>query len=200
MESCETWRLFVALPVPVLVRSSLAAAIEELGRGFHPGTIRWVNPVHYHVTLRFLGEVSANQVAYLSGNLQSACFSQSRFRVRAAGLGCFAAHGIPRIIWGGVIDASKRLFSLREAVSKATSPFASQEVELQFAGHITVGRVKGLHSVAARELSARVAAAADVEFGSWEADHVELIRSRLSGGDPNYQTVSCASFANCPEP
>src|SRR5471032_40672 len=60
-------RLFTALEIPADVGQSLAML-----RGGLPGA-RWIDPVNYHLTLRFIGDVDdslAREVAWMLGQVR----------------------------------------------------------------------------------------------------------------------------------
>ena len=63
---------------------------------------------------------------------------------------------------------------------ESARPFTLQEPDEAFAGHVTLGRFKGLRRAEADRLARLAAGMAGRFFGEWRADEVELIRSELS--------------------
>ena len=64
-------RLFTALEIPAETGRSLAML-----RGGLPGA-RWIDPEHYHLTLRFIGNIDdllAREIAFMLGNVRRLSF------------------------------------------------------------------------------------------------------------------------------
>ena len=58
-------RVFFAIALDDAARSAAEALLAELRSAPHADAVRWVRPEGLHVTLRFLGEVAAEQLALL---------------------------------------------------------------------------------------------------------------------------------------
>ena len=82
-------RLFVALDIPDAVRAALSELSDQLKKTCP--NARWVGLRGVHVTLKFIGEVSAEQVEEIRRALGELP-SFSPIEVRFAGLG-FLLHG-----------------------------------------------------------------------------------------------------------
>ncbi len=65
-------------------------------------------------------------------------------------------------------------------MQKGAREFTKEEVEEQFVGHITLGRVKILNRGDSTELGRLVSHLARKHFGKWIAQNVEIMRSELS--------------------
>ena len=63
--SPEKLRLFVAIPVPEEARTEMARVQDDLRRFAEANDIRWVDPAQFHLTLKFLGDVVAENVITL---------------------------------------------------------------------------------------------------------------------------------------
>jgi 2'-5' RNA ligase len=59
-----------------------------------------------------------------------------------------------------------------------------------FVGHITLGRIQRIRHSESEVLSKATADLADLFFGEWTANHVELIRSELSSNGSRYSTLA----------
>jgi len=51
----ETWRLFIAIPLPDAVIATLEEAQRMLKKAVPQRTVTWVAPHNIHLTLKFLG-------------------------------------------------------------------------------------------------------------------------------------------------
>jgi 2'-5' RNA ligase len=186
----ESYRLFIALEVPEAVRSELERAQQRLRREVSGGVIRWARQDQLHLTLRFLGDVEAGRVPELIQGLQRACGQFAALEMRAGGIGFFPSPQRPRVIWAGATDTRERLTALAGAITQATLTFCAEPSETRFAGHITLGRIKDLSSVA------RAAGRETGRFyGEWVALEIALIRSRLASSGSTYSRLAGVPLA-----
>ena len=172
-------RLFVAVSTPETVRGEIAKAQNELRQALSEGAVRWTRPEHFHVTLRFLGNVAADRVDALSEKLRHACHDVAAMKVRAERLGFFPGRGFPRVIWVSVRDEHEQLAHLHRAIQNSTTEFTSEPEENEFAGHITLGRAKKIGRKESDALAGFATRMRQKSFGEWTVDGVELFRSEL---------------------
>lgn len=187
----EPWRLFVALSLPEPVKAAIEQAQAALRRVLRVNQVRWTRADQFHLTLKFLGNVDARRVKALTQALLAACHGTPPLPLRAAGLGCFPERGLPRVIWAGVQDANDgALVRLQAAVEHAARAFTAEPAEKSFAGHVTLGRIKGIRRSEAAALAQAAENWAGQELGQWTAERVELIRSELTPAGPRYRTLA----------
>ncbi|MGQ0538745.1 MAG: RNA 2',3'-cyclic phosphodiesterase [Gemmatimonadaceae bacterium] len=92
-------RVFVAAdPGPLLQREVYDAAAPL--RAAAPG-VRWVAPERLHVTLKFLGEQSADAVARLRRTLAEVAALSVPADIELSGYGAFPNFRRPRVVWMG---------------------------------------------------------------------------------------------------
>ncbi|MCX8156251.1 MAG: RNA 2',3'-cyclic phosphodiesterase [Verrucomicrobiae bacterium] len=177
----ETWRLFVAIPLPQRVIAAVADLQAALRRAVPQAHVRWTPPHQFHLTLRFLGEVPAARVPALQTRLQSACSGHAALEMQLHAPGFFPHAHHPRVVWVGLQGQLNPLHALQQAVAAATADFAEKDTAPEkFSAHITLGRIK---SLTPRERSDLVQAAAQQPPATpvtWRADRVQLMRSTLS--------------------
>lgn len=172
-------RLFVALAAPDGVKAEIEKAQDELRQALPDGSVRWTRPEHFHLTLRFLGNVAVDRVDALSDTLLHACRDFAPMKVRAERIGFFPERGFPRVIWVSVCDEHQQLIRLHRAIQTSTLEFTSEPGENEFAGHITLGRAKKIRRREADTLTGFAARMRQKSFGQWKVDNVELLRSEL---------------------
>jgi 2'-5' RNA ligase len=172
-------RLFVALPEPDEVKSAIEKAQNELRQALPDGSVRWTRSEHFHLTLRFMGNVAVDRIEALSDKLRLTCRDFAPMRVRADRIGFFPERGFPRVIWVSVCDERQQLIQLHRAIQTATLEFTSEPAENDFAGHITLGRAKKIRRKEADILTSFATRMRERSFGEWAADSVELLRSEL---------------------
>jgi 2'-5' RNA ligase len=172
-------RLFVALAAPGPVKSAIEKAQNDLRRELPDGSVRWTRPEHFHLTLRFLGNVAADRTEALNDKLRLTCLDFAPIKVRAERIGFFPERGFPRVIWVSVSDRNQELIQLHRAIQTATLEFTSEPAENKFSGHITLGRAKKIRRKEADILTSFATRMRERSFGEWAADSVELLRSEL---------------------
>jgi 2'-5' RNA ligase len=188
-------RLFIAISLPEKVKNEIETAQNELRRALPIGSVRWTKREQIHLTLKFLGEVPADQTEALTQSIQEACKKFPPLRLRAARIGFFPNANLPRVIWAGVNDRAGGLPTLQFKIESAVKEFGTQGPEKTFIGHITLGRAQNLKRPQA-EILARLATGMTARvFGEWTAGKVEIIRSQLSSGSPQYSQLASVPLA-----
>ena len=174
------WRMFLALNVPEDVREQIEKAQLKLRAAFPRSVVRWTSPEQFHLTLKFLGGVATNRVAELETALTRAVSGINAFHVSADGIGFFPNLRRARVIWAGVTSPRTELTNLFHAVQKGTAEFSKEEVEEQFVGHVTLGRVKILKRDDTAQLGCLASDLTRGHFGKWIVEDVDIMRSELS--------------------
>jgi len=177
--STETLRLFVAIPMPELVRKKVIRVQQDMQQLVSRGAVRWTKPEQFHLTLRFLGDVPVERVAALQEAVHAVCTRTPPLHLRAQGVGFFPKASSPRVIWVGVNDGEDRLVDLQKEIEGAVQLFTQEPGTGKFAGHVTLGRVKFLNRSEIEKLAAHAQAVQNRLLGEWTANEVELIRSDL---------------------
>ena len=159
--STEQLRLFVAIPFPDAVREEMLRVQHELQPLVPRDVVRWTKPEQFHLTLRFLGDVSSDRVAALQESVRAVCSGAPALHLRAQGVGFFPNARSPRVIWVGVNDGENRLVDLQKKIEAAVQPFTAEQGAERFAGHVTLGRFKQSKRLEIKELTARAEAMKD---------------------------------------
>jgi len=194
--STEKLRLFVAIPMPETVRDEIARVQQGLQQRAPPNAVRWTKPEQFHLTLRFLGDVPVERVAALREAVNAACSGSQPLRLCAQGVGFFPNARSPRVLWVGVNDGEGRLANLQKGIEAAVRLFAEGPGAENFAGHVTIGRVKFLKRQELKALAAHAWAVKDRLFGEWTANEVELIRSDLSPAGACHTLLATVHFVS----
>jgi 2'-5' RNA ligase len=183
-------RLFIAISAPDVVKVEIEKIQNELRHLLPAGSVRWTRPEHFHLTLRFLGNVLTDRTGELTERLRFACCNIAALKVRAECIGFFPERGFPRVIWTAVSDKDGQLAVLQCATQSATQQFTSEPAKKEFASHITLGRVKRINRQEANILANFATKMHTRIFGEWEVRHVELFRSELLPEGPRHTIVA----------
>ena len=173
-------RLFLALAVPPAVGREIGRAQSRLRRDAPPGTVRWIRPEQFHVTVKYLGDVPFTQTAALQDSLSAVCAACPALWLSARGIGFFPNERKPRVIWVGVDDPAGCLADLHRRIDRAMQPFCPADPPGIFIGHVTLGRFKPGPPSVTPDFRKRVSQLRRGEFGAWPAGTVEVMRSELT--------------------
>jgi 2'-5' RNA ligase len=190
-----TLRLFVAIPAPDAIREEMIRVQHELRSLAPHGVVRWTKPEQFHLTLRFLGDVSSDHVPALQESLRAVCIGASALHLRACGVGFFPNARSPRVVWMGINDDENRLMDLQKTIESAVQPFTAGPGGEHFVGHVTLGRFKRFKIFEIKELINSVEVMKNRPFGEWTATEVGVVRSELSKIGTAYTVL--AAFLLC---
>jgi 2'-5' RNA ligase len=170
MHTCAV-RLFVAVDLPAPVIRLLRSFPRPARRG-----LQWTKPAHWHVTLRFLGEVDEPRaVAEALSDIPSGVDAPEAEARLGPATAWFPNGRVLHVPVSGVE-------SLAGLVRDATSMWRRDE-EPAFAGHMTLARFRGPGS-GPRELAGWPIAA------HFEVPEVVLYASSLGSDGRRYEVVS----------
>ncbi len=171
----EEIRSFIAIEVPAPLR----AKMEELQRGLKraEADVRWVRPEGIHLTLKFLGSVSREELEKLGLALGPVISSWAPFELRIHGLGCFPSSRNPRIVWVGIEKGSAEASSLQKAIESQATEVGFPPEPRAFKAHLTLGRVRS--SKGKGSLTQAVENHRGAEIGTFWANEVHLVKSEL---------------------
>jgi RNA 2',3'-cyclic 3'-phosphodiesterase len=179
-------RMFIALPLPEVVKQDLSTFLEprqeagrqEGGRDAHgPHALRWTVPEQWHLTLAFLPEVADRNTDELLERVERATSRRKPFELRLAGAGAFPNPGHARVLWTGVEHDGEELMRLAGGVRAAGAKSGIEVGGGRYHPHLTLARL-----VAPADVT-RWLRVLDLYAGpSWQVSEVQLIASYLGQG------------------
>lgn len=177
-EGARPLRLFVAIEIPVEVRTVVEEAVAPL-RQAHPRA-RWVPRSNQHVTLKFLGATWPRLVGWVTDAIEHVAVASGAFETRVDGIGAFPNERRARVLWAGLDDAEGRMAGLARALDeRLRREFASEK--RSFTPHLTVARFDP--PVALGELP-------PVTSAGFRVERVVLFRSHLRRPAPVYEPIA----------
>jgi RNA 2',3'-cyclic 3'-phosphodiesterase len=192
-------RLFVALDIDDAIRSRIARFLDGV-RGFAPEA-RWVQTESLHVTLKFIGEKTEEEVDSVKRELET--IVAGTFDMSVRGCGFFPGARAPRVFWAG-IEGGPKLTSLAAAVDERLARLDIPKEEHAFNPHLTLARGAGGGSPRQQEsklekdrskrpferLQEKLEALPAPEFGTMTARAFFLYRSQLSPKGSKYTKLA----------
>jgi RNA 2',3'-cyclic 3'-phosphodiesterase len=133
-------RIFVAVFPPQRVREALFRAARDLpaSKGFH-----LIGPEKLHITLKFLGNVAADDLIRVERALEQLRGSHEPFEVSTSGFGAFPSERRARILWAGVGEGSGPLRAVAQSVDDLLEPAGFGRERRPYVPHLTLGRARG---------------------------------------------------------
>jgi len=185
-------RIFIGIDLDPEVRARISRFLEGV-QGF-AADARWVRPELLHVTLKFIGEQTPEQVEAITERLRRV--EGSVFEIRSAGYGFFPTAKAPRVFWIG-IQAAPPLAALAESIDVAVAELGIPREDRPYSPHLTLARAGGRsgspkwrkgdgHNKTFAVLEKRLAAMGELDFGTITAHEFILFQSQLSPAGSKY--------------
>lgn len=165
----DRFRLFVAILPSEPVRAALGALAEGVARA------RWTPPDQLHLSLRFVGDVSADQLQKIGDALDRVRVGS--FPLGVEGAGSFPPRGQPNVVWAGVGNGHPLLHQLRQQVDDRLLTTGVPFELRPFAPHFTLGRTRESSPDAVRQWMKRHR---DFIGPTWRVDDFQLMASTLT--------------------
>ena len=183
-------RLFVALNLPKKERDRIFKTTRGLREEELP--IRWVEAGHYHLTLKFLGEVHPDRVEHVQRVLDRVAGGTQAFDVKMRGFGAFPTIRRPRVLWLGA-DPSPALRCLKQDLEWALAECGFERETRAFHPHLTLGRSSEDEAAGVFRGLDETLAALDYS-GKFTVRVLDLMSSQLSRQGPSYRVVSSSQL------
>jgi len=136
----EVIRTFIAVDIPEDVRESLGQVSTRLQEQLGDTPVRWVDFKKIHLTLKFLGDVSKENLGMVQKILSSEVSKHQAMEIGIGRVGAFPKIRHPRVIWVGV-EAPTELYDLRRGIEDGVARLGYNYDKYEFTPHLTLGRV-----------------------------------------------------------
>ena len=186
-------RIFIGIDLDPEVRARIKRFMDGI-QGF-ASEVRWVRPESLHITLKFIGEQSPEQVDAVAERLRR--IEASGFEIGIGGYGFFPTAKAPRVFWIG-IHAGPHLAGLAETIDRAVAELGIPVEDHAYSPHLTLARGGRKSSGSPKwrsgdapnrvfvELQKRLHGISDLDFGTMMVREFILYQSQLSPGGSNY--------------
>jgi RNA 2',3'-cyclic 3'-phosphodiesterase len=184
-------RLFVGIRVSVATSNALAGAAETLARRARDAgiDIKWVAPVSYHVTLKFLGWTREATIGAVTDILNEAAEPTPRFTIKCARLGGFPSLEKSSVVWAGIEEPSSALDALAKRIDAGVARLGFAPEKRAFHAHVTIGRLRET-----RPLREVVLPLSEQMFGDTRVDAMTLFESETKSSGSVYTELQRIDF------
>lgn len=182
-------RTFVAMELSPSVRQRICDLIERLQAT--AARVGWVSPDNMHITLKFLGEQTDDDIATICQAVMDAAKTVPPFEFNCHGAGAFPNCHRPRTLWIGVREGTDALRQLHQRLEDQLRDRGYKKEKRPFHPHVTIGRVRRA-GPAVETLGDLITAAEHFQAGTVVAEEVVVFGSHLGRGGPRYQPLARA--------
>ncbi len=171
-------RLFVAILPSGPVRAALAELAGDLAHA------RWTPPEQFHLSLRFIGEVTEEQLQAVAEAL--AKVRVAPFPLGVEGTGRFPPRGQPNVVWVGVGRGHPLLHQLRQQVDDRLLASGVPFELRPFVPHFTLGRTREASPATVAQWLKRHR---DFVGPTWRVEDFHLMASLLTPAGAQHQIL-----------
>jgi RNA 2',3'-cyclic 3'-phosphodiesterase len=134
-------RTFIA--IKFLPEKSLLELIQKLKSELKDEPVKWVADENLHLTMKFLGDTTIQQVSEIKNILRELAAFHSSFAIKLRGLGYFKSKGMPRVLFIK-LENEDRLKQLALEIDEKLAKIGFPKEGRPFKAHFTVARIKFL--------------------------------------------------------
>lgn len=136
-------RTFVALKIHPEVE--VLNQLNSFKLAFKNDSIKWTDEANFHLTLRFVGNTTREQLYKLVDGFEVLSEQFKPFQIELKGAGYFQRKGKPQVLFLKIPE-SEALRNLAAAIEKEVVAAGFYEELKPFRPHLTLGRIKHLES------------------------------------------------------
>lgn len=175
-------RSFIAINLPAEIKAHLRQLIDELQSKNAPADIKWVNPDGIHITLYFLGYLTAQQLEQVAEIINHSIISPTKINLKITTLGGFPNLKKPRTLFRGCQEAgNNNLSDLRAKIGQALKHIKLEIDERPWSIHLTLARLNAPQAISIPIMKD--------ESLNFIASSVDLMKSELSRSGAKYSLI-----------
>jgi 2'-5' RNA ligase len=188
-------RAFIAIELPLDIKNKLTKIQDTLKTNLPK--ISWVKPANLHLSLKFIGEISAQQHASAQQIIARIVKTVTPFEIKLETLDVFPNLSQARIIWIGTRHPAEQLKQLAAQLEEIFFQSGIPREQHAFQAHITLARIKHpiIAAILARELDRLKNGINGMDL-KFNAAGITLFKSILGKGGPTYRILKKEDFLN----
>jgi 2'-5' RNA ligase len=176
-DSEKNIRAFLAIDPPENILQAMSRLQEKLKREIS-GRISWTKPQGQHLTLKFFGDISMEDVKNICSTVQNRVASGQSFNLKIEKLGVFPDARRPRVIWCGVYGNAEKLSVLQKQLDSDFAGIGFPAEDRPFRAHLTLGRIKDSRGLTG--ISEALTKHSAFTAGEFNCNELILFQSKLS--------------------
>ena len=139
-------RAFLAIEPPESILQSVIRLQEKLKMEIS-GRVSWTRPQGQHLTLKFFGDISTEDVNHIRTAVQNRVAPGWSLNLSIEKTGVFPDTRKPRVLWCGVTSDVEKLSTLQKQLDSDFAEIGFPREDRPFRAHLTLARIKDPRSV-----------------------------------------------------
>lgn len=148
--------------------------------------VKWVDPKNCHITLKFLGQTSQDQIKPITNILDTLAISTGTFALELGSLGAFPTAEQPEIIWIGINRGNQEVTVLNKNLDEQLAMLGFSKEDRTFHPHVTIARKRSNRNIKAL---AETLKTIPVRSDSQVVRDITLFESILTSSGPRYSIL-----------
>jgi len=177
VDSEKNIRAFLAIEPPENILQEISRLQEKLKREIN-GRLSWTRPQGQHLTLKFFGDISRENINSISSAVQKRVAAEQKLNLKIEKLGVFPDARKPRVLWCSVTGDLERLINLQKKLDGDFAALGFPAEDRSFKAHLTLARIKDPRDITG--LSEALKKHDLFKAGEFVADKLFLFQSNLS--------------------
>ena len=176
-DSEKNIRAFLAIDPPENILQAISRLQDKLKREIG-SRISWTKPQGQHLTLKFFGDISSEDVKNICSAVQKRVVSEPPLNLKIEKMGVFPDARKPRVLWCGVTGDVENLSALQKKLDGDFADIGFPAEDRSFKAHLTLARIKDPRELT--EISESLKKYDSFNAGEFVADKLFLFQSKLS--------------------
>ena len=189
-DSEKNIRAFLAIEPPEDILQKMSGLQEKLKREIR-GRISWAKSPGQHLTLKFFGDISQNDVNNICATVQKQIVSEAPLNLKIEKIGVFPDDRRPRVLWCGVTGDAEKLITLQKKLDGDFATIGFPAEEKPFRPHLTLARIKDWRDLMG--INEALVKYGAFTAGEFVCKELLLFQSKLSSQGATY--IKLAEFA-----
>jgi 2'-5' RNA ligase len=106
------------------------------------GRLSWTRPQGQHLTLKFFGDISEEDVKNICAAVQKRVVTEQKLNLKVEKMGVFPDARRPRVLWCGVMGDVEKLINLQKKLDSDFAAIGFPAEDRSFKAHLTLARIK----------------------------------------------------------
>jgi len=175
-------RSFIAINLPPEIKTHLKQLMDELRSKNTSPDIKWVNPDGIHITLHFLGYLTAQQIEQVAEIINRSIVSPLNINLKLTTLGGFPNLKKPRILFVSCQEVGdNKLSNLHATIGQALKQINLRVDERPWSIHLTLSRLNMPQAITMPIIKDKAL--------NFSAHSIELMKSELSRSGAKYSLI-----------
>jgi RNA 2',3'-cyclic 3'-phosphodiesterase len=176
-DSEKNIRAFLAIEPPEDILQEISRLQEKLKRDIS-GRLSWTRPQGQHLTLKFFGDISKEDITGISAAVQKRTVVEQKLNLKVEKLGVFPDARKPRVLWCSVAGDVEKLINLQKKLDDDFAAIGFPTEDRPFKAHLTLARIKDSRDIT--EMSEALKKHDSFKAGEFNCTELILFQSKLS--------------------